>query len=373
MKRDYYEVLGIEKEADAATIKSAYRKLARQYHPDINKNEGAEDQFKEIAEAYEVLSDTQKRTIYDRYGHNVPGGGSGEGFEGFGGFSDIFDMFFGGASGSSARRSGPQRGADLRYDLTLTLEEAFKGLEKHITFPRIENCETCNGSGAATGTKPDTCVQCGGTGQMRRTQQSIFGMVQQLLPCDRCGGRGQIIRTPCSTCGGKGRTRKSREVTVTVPAGVDTGMQLPLRGEGEGGVLGGPPGDLYIFFNVQEHPRYEREGLHLYTEIPISFVQAALGDELLVRTMGGEEVAVAVGEGTQTGTQFTLRGQGMPDVRSSVRRGDLHVQVRVEVPRNLTEEQKRLLREFAQQRGEKPVQEKPKGLFERVKEAFTGE
>jgi molecular chaperone DnaJ len=378
MKRDYYETLGVEKGADAAAIKSAYRKLARQFHPDVSTEDNAEEKFKEVSEAYDVLSNEQKRAAYDRYGHDGArmgaGGAGGEGFEGFGGFSDIFDMFFGGASGGQqGRRGGPQAGANLRYNLELTLEEALTGGEKTLQFPRIENCETCGGNGAAAGTKPDTCVQCGGMGQVRKTQQSFFGMVQQVVPCDRCSGRGQIIKDPCTVCSGKGRVRKTRDLNITIPPGVDSGMQLPVKGEGEGGVLGGPSGDLYVFFEIKEHPIFEREGLHLFREMPVSLVQATLGDEVLVKTLSGDEVSLSIPEGTQPGTAFVIKGQGMPDVRNSARRGDLHVAVNVTIPKNLKEEEKEVLRQFSQMRGEKATHEKPKGVFGRLKEALTGE
>jgi molecular chaperone DnaJ len=375
MKRDYYDILGVGKEADAGAIKSAYRKLARQYHPDVSTEDNAEERFKEVSEAYDVLSNEQKRAAYDRYGHDGArmGAGGGEGFEGFGGFSDIFDMFFGGAAGGQGRRGGPQAGASLRYNLELTLEEAWAGGEKKLQFPRIENCDACGGNGSAPGTKPDTCVQCGGMGQVRKTQQSFFGMVQQVVTCDRCGGRGQIIKDPCSTCNGKGRVRKARDLNITIPPGVDSGMQLPIRGEGEGGVLGGPAGDLHVFFEIKEHPIFERDGLQLFRELPVSFVQAALGDEVMVKTLSGEEVPLSIPEGTQPGTQFVLKGQGMPDVRNEARKGDLHVSLGVTVPKNLTEDEKNTLRQFAQLRGEKAAHEKPRGVFGRLKDALTGE
>ncbi|MDX1934213.1 MAG: DnaJ domain-containing protein, partial [Capsulimonadales bacterium] len=256
-KRDYYEVLGVEREASPDDIKKAYRQLARKYHPDVNPgDESAEERFKEIGEAYEILSDDQKRRLYDQYGHNGPRGtGGAEGYEGFGGFSDIFDLFFNGAGG---RRQGPQRGADKRYDLEVTLEEAYRGVEKTIRFDRVETCETCTGSGAAAGSQPETCTSCRGTGQLRQVQNTILGQVSTVVPCGRCGGRGRTITNPCQTCNGQGRVRRSRELLVESPPGVDAGMQMTVRGEGESGSQGGPPGDLYIFFDIAEHPIFER-------------------------------------------------------------------------------------------------------------------
>ena len=374
-KRDYYEILNVARDADADAIKRAYRTLARKYHPDVNPdNAEAEERFKEATEAYEVLSDSQKRQTYDRYGHQAFGGASGGGAgsaEGFGGFGDIFDIFFQ-QGGGGGRRGGPQRGSDLRYDLDVTLEEAFRGVEKVIRFPRIETCGTCGGNGAAPGTQPETCTVCKGSGQIRQTQNTILGVIQTQVPCANCGGRGKTIKTPCPTCAGRGRVQSEREITVNVPPGVDSGMQMPLRGEGEAGAQGGPSGDLYIFFEVEPDNRFERQGRDLHTVIPISFTQAALGDTITVPTVGGETETVAVPEGTQTGHVFRLRNLGMPDVRNALLRGDLHAEVRVEVPSRMTDEEKKLLRQFAALRGEKAAQEHPKGFFERVKDAVLG-
>ena len=369
-KRDYYEVLGVERSATAEELKRAYRVLARKYHPDVNPGDHtAEDSFKEVGEAYEVLSDDAKRQSYDRFGHQVPGGGQ-PGAEGFGGFGDIFDIFFNGG-GQPQARPGPQRGSDLRYDLSVTLEEAYRGVEKKIKFNRTETCETCTGSGAAPGTKPVTCTACNGAGQVRTAQNTFFGTVQRVAPCARCGGRGKTVATPCETCRGRGRVEREREIPVNVPAGVDNGMQMPLRGQGEAGAQGGSTGDLYLFFRIEEDERFEREGRDLHTEIPISFTQAALGDEIDVPTVGGEKGNVTVPEGTQTGSTFRLRGLGMPDVRNPTTKGDLHVAVRVEVPTRLTDEERKALRQFAALRGEKATHEH-KGIFNRVKEAVFG-
>jgi len=372
-KRDYYEVLGVERSATLEEVKRAYRQMARKHHPDVNPDDkAAEEKFKEIAEAYEILSDEQKRAAYDRYGHSASGNGGGSGGEGFGGsgFGDIFDLFFGGAAGGGARRGGPQRGNDLRYNLEVSLEEAYTGIEKEIRFPRVETCETCRGTGGKPGTSPTTCVQCAGQGQVRQTQSTFLGQIQTVVTCPRCSGRGKIYPETCETCKGAGRERKTKVLNLTVPPGVDDGMQMPIRDEGEGGTLGGPAGDLYVFFQVKEHNKFQRQGRDLFAEIPISFTQAALGDDISVPAVNGENGEIKVPEGTQTGTTFRLRGFGMPDVRNATVKGDLHATVRVVVPTKLTEDEKKALREFANLRGEK--REEPKGFFDRIKEAFTG-
>lgn len=374
-KRDYYAVLELSREAGEADIKSAYRKLARKYHPDVNPGDTtAEERFKEVAEAYEVLSDGDKRQVYDRYGHeglNGANGANGFGFDNFG-MADIFDLFTGGAAGGQrGARTGPQRGADLRYDLEVTLEEAFHGAEKNVRVPRIENCDACGGNGAAPGTKPTPCVACGGAGQVRRTQQTILGTFATMAPCARCNGRGQIVQTPCPTCNGQGRQRKVREFNLSVRPGVDDGMRFQYPGEGEAGALGGPPGDLYVFFHVKPHSRFERQDQDLFSEVPISFSQAALGDEIEVENVGGEKAPLNVPEGTPTGATFRVRGLGMPDVHGRGGKGDLHVQVKVDVPTRLSDEEKKLLRQLATLRGERQAQES-KGLFERMKEAVLG-
>ena len=369
-KRDYYEILGLARDAGGDAIKSAYRKLARQYHPDVNPGDPeAEEKFKEVAEAYEILSDTNKRAAYDRYGHQVPGGA---GASDFGGFGDIFEMFFNGAS-TGGRRGGPQRGQDIEYSVSISLEEAFKGGATQIKLPRIETCETCSGSGAAAGSRPETCVACGGTGSVRQQQSLGFMTIQNVVPCSRCEGRGQIVRDPCITCSGRGRIQRTRDLTVPIPPGVDDGMQMPLRGEGQAGALGGPAGDLYIVYRVKEHPRFEREGLELYTEVPLSFTQAALGDEVPVPTLDGGTVPLVVPEGTQNARRFVLKGHGMPDVRNPSRKGNLNAVIRVVVPTKLDDEERKLLRQLAELRGEKPgsVHEQ-KGFWERIKEVVTG-
>lgn len=374
-KRDYYEVLGISRQASADEIKKAYRKLARQYHPDANPDrKDAEEKFKEIAEAYEVLSDPEKRANYDRFGHaGVNGQGFG-GFEGFGGFGnadfgglgDIFDMFFG---GGGRKRRGPEKGNDLRVDLEISFEEAAFGLEKDIKVPRIEECGTCGGSGAAPGTKAQTCSACNGSGQVQFAQSTPFGRIVQSRTCDRCRGTGKVIEKPCPTCHGAGQVRKTRSIHVKIPAGVDSGTRLRVAGEGEAGLRGGPRGDLYVYIYVKSHKFFHRDGNDVVVEVPLSFAQAALGDEIEVDTLDGQ-VKVKIPEGTQTGTVFRLRGRGIPDLHGHGR-GDQHVRVKVVTPGRLTDKQKALLREFANLSNENPAGA-DKGFLGRVKDAFMG-
>jgi molecular chaperone DnaJ len=377
-KRDYYDVLGVDRQATEQQIKSAYRKLALKYHPDRNPGDTkAEETFKEAAEAYAVLADAQKRSMYDRFGHagvNASGAGAA-GFDPtiFADFSDIFsglgDMFgFGDIlGGGRRRRGGPQRGSDLRYDLEITFEESAEGTETSIVVPREETCETCGGNGAAPGTSPETCAQCRGTGQLRYQQ----GFLTVARPCSNCRGTGRTIAKPCSTCRGAGRISRERKLTVKIPAGIATGQQLRLSGEGEHGLLGGPPGDLYVVVHVQEHPFFHREGDDLYCELPINFPTLALGGTVKVPTLDERE-DVAIPAGTQPGARFRLRGKGMPNV-SGRGRGDLHVIARAAVPKKLTREQKQILEQLAQtmpaQADAAESEEKP--FFERVKGIFT--
>src|SRR6188474_36879 len=349
-KRDYYEVLGVDRQATDQQIKSAYRKLALKHHPDRNPGDRqAEESFKEAAEAYSVLADAQKRSLYDRFGHaGVSGASQGAGFDPtiFADFSDIFsglgDVFgFGDLFGSRRRRGGPQRGADLRYDLEITFEESATGTDTTIQIPREEACETCAGSGAASGTKAETCSQCKGSGQLRYQQ----GFLTVARPCPNCRGTGKTIAKPCQTCRGAGRIGRERALTVKIPPGIATGQRMRLYGEGEHGTAGGPAGDLYVVVHVQEHPFFHREGDDLYCELTIPFHTMALGGEVRVPTLDGRDELNIPG-GTQPGARFKLRGKGMPNV-SGRGHGDLHVIARVAVPKKLTREQRQIVEELA--------------------------
>jgi len=372
-KRDYYEVLGVARGANDDELKRAFRKLARQYHPDVNKEPAAEAMFKEIGEAYEVLSDPQKRQVYDQYGHagldNNAAGGF-QGFEGFGSFADIFEQFdtiFGGQTGRGGARRGPQRGADLRYDLAITFEEAVFGAEKTLEIPRMETCETCNGSGAAPNTEPVVCPQCGGSGEMRRVQQSVFGQFVNVTACNRCGGEGRIISSPCHECRGQGRVRKTRSLTVKIPAGVDRGQQIRLTGEGEQGPKGGPAGSLYVVLDVKPHRDFKREGSDIFYELPISFAQAALGDEVEAPTVDGME-KLTIPAGTQTGKTFRLKEKGVPHLRG-MGRGDEFVAVRVSTPTNLSHRERQLFEELAGL-DEHQIKPNERGFFDKVKDTL---
>ena len=376
---DYYEVLGVTRSAADGEIKSAYRKLAMKYHPDRNPGDkGAEEKFKQAAEAYAVLADGEKRSLYDRFGHaGVAGAGAGAGFDPnvFNGFEDILgglgDIFgFGDLFGGGRRRGGPQRGADLRYDLEITFEEAALGTETAIQIPRQENCDACSGSGAAPGTSPTTCPQCRGQGQVR-FQQGFFTVART---CPQCRGNGKVVPSPCHSCRGAGRVTRERKLTVKIPAGIATGQQLRLQGEGESGTLGGPAGSLYVVVQVQEHKFFRRDGNNLFCEIPVNFTTVALGGEIQVPTLDGTE-PVKVPEGTATGTTLRLRGKGMPDV-SGRGRGDLFATVQVQTPKKLSREQRRLLEDLAKAL---PVEkfeprthhdEDERNLFDRVKDMF---
>ncbi|PAE23298.1 MULTISPECIES: molecular chaperone DnaJ [Bacillaceae] len=371
-KRDYYEVLGISKGASKDEIKKAYRKLSKKYHPDINKEPDADEKFKEVKEAYEVLSDDQKKSHYDQFGHTDPNQGfGGAGFEGFGGFEDIFSTFFGG--GGSRRRdpNAPRQGADLQYTMSLTFEEAVFGKETDIEIPREETCETCSGSGAKPGTKPETCRHCHGSGQLNVEQNTPFGKIVNRRVCHYCNGTGKEIKEKCTTCRGAGKVQKRRKIHVKIPAGIDDGQQLRVAGQGEPGFNGGPPGDLYVVFHVRSHEFFERDGDDVYCEMPITFVQAALGDEIEVPTLHGK-VKLKVPSGTQTGTKFRLKGKGVPNVRG-YGTGDQHIIVRVITPTKLTEKQKQLLSEFAEVSGTVPQGEHEESFFSKVKRAFKGE
>ncbi|AHD06352.1 molecular chaperone DnaJ [Paenibacillus larvae] len=371
-KKDYYEVLGVSKNASQEEIKKAYRKLARQYHPDVNKAADAEEKFKEAKEAYDVLSDNQKRATYDQFGHVDPNQGMG-GFGGgadFGGFGDIFDMFFGGGGSSRRNPNGPQRGSDLQYTMTIEFKEAVFGKETDIQIPRTESCDTCHGTGAKPGTHPETCSVCHGSGQQEVVQNTPFGRIVNRRACSGCNGQGQIIKDKCPTCSGTGKVRKKRKIHIKIPAGVDDGAQLRVSGEGEGGLRGGPPGDLYVVIRVNPHDFFEREGDDIYCEVPLTFTQAALGDEIEIPTLT-EKVKLKIPAGTQTDTYFRLKGKGVPRLRG-YGQGDQHVKVVVVTPTNLKEEQKELLREFGKLNGEH-THEQQKTIFERMKKAFLGD
>jgi len=355
-KRDYYEVLGIAKGASADEIKKAYRRKAKELHPDRNtENPGAEAQFKEAGEAYDVLKDADKKAAYDRYGHaafegGMGGGGGGRGPGGMGGgdfgsaFSDIFDDLFGnmgGARGGGGGRTRAQRGNDLRYNLRVTLEEAYAGLQKSITVPTSVSCDACNGTGAEGGSEPQTCPTCSGMGKVR-AQQGFFTVERT---CPTCNGMGQIIQDPCKVCHGAGRVEKEKSLSVNIPAGVETGTRIRLAGEGEAGMRGGPTGDLYIFIEVRDHELFEREGNHLFCRVPVSMATAAMGGDIEVPTIDGGRSRVKIPAGSQSGRQMRLRAKGMPALRGGGP-GDMFIEMAVETPVNLTSRQKELLREF---------------------------
>jgi molecular chaperone DnaJ len=368
-KRDYYDVLGVSRTAKDQEIKSAYRRLAMRYHPDKNPNDAAaEEKFKEAAEAYSVLADQEQRRRYDRFGHAGVSSGAGPswGAPGFGGIEDILgDLFgfgdvFGGGRGGT-RRSSAQRGADLRYDLEITLEEAAHGMTAQLRIPRLESCETCKGSGAAAGTEPEACNTCGGAGQMRY-QQGFFSVART---CHACRGSGRIIKSPCADCKGLGRIEREKQMEVKIPAGVETGSRLRVQGEGESGTGGGPAGDLYVVIHVAEHERFERQGSNLYVAVPITFAQAALGADITVKTLDDEE-KLKIPVGTQTGTVFRLKGKGMPALGGRGR-GDLFVSATVITPTSLTREQRKLLEQLATVES-KDLEDR--GLVDKVRDIF---
>ncbi len=357
-KRDYYEVLGVDKNADDATIKKAYRTLAKKYHPDMNPGDKeAEAKFKEVNEAYDVLSDPDKKAKYDQYGHAAfdPSAGGGAGFGGFGDFggfdiNDIFSSFFGGASGGSTRRNGPVRGDDITVRLTISFEESVFGCKKEVSYNKIQKCADCSGTGAAKGSSPKTCSACGGSGQVRVQQRTPFGIMQTQKTCDACHGTGKIIENKCPNCRGTGFVRVPKKLEVNIPAGIDDGQQLSLRYQGSDGMNGGNAGDLNIIISVRPHSVFERDGDDLYCEVPITYAEATLGAEIEIPTLEGS-MKYTIPEGTQTGTVFTLRNKGVTRVNSKVR-GNLYITVVVEVPKNLTSEQKNLLEKFAASCGE---------------------
>ena len=367
-KRDYYDILGVGRSASNEDIKRSYRKLARQYHPDVNKTNGAEARFKEINEAYEVLSDERKRAAYDRFGHAGVEGGAAPDFTGFGGFGEIFEEFFGGF-GTRTTRRGPRRGADLRYDLTIDFLEAALGTEKEIEIARHETCPRCMGSGAEPGTTPVRCSTCSGTGEVRRVQQSILGSFVNVTTCPTCRGEGETIPIACVECRGSKYVRAGRTLTVKIPAGVDAGTQIRLAGEGEPGEYGGPQGNLYVVLDVKPHPYFRRKDDDVILEVAVNIAQAALGDKVVVPTMEGEE-ALEIPIGTQPGKVFRLRGKGIPHLRRTGR-GDMLVVIQVSIPTNLTGEQKRLLTDLSKTLGREVIAQNEKGFLDKLKSIFS--
>ena len=370
-KRDYYEILNVPRTADAEELKKAYRRLARQYHPDVNKEPGAEASFKEVNEAYEILSDQDKRARYDRFGHaGVQNGATGAGgFEGFGfGIDDIFESFFGGTRAGSSARQRPQRGQDLRYDLSISFREAVFGCGKDIEAARYETCPVCDGSGAKPGTTPVRCPDCNGTGEVRHVQRSLFGSFVNVATCPRCQGTGEMVSAPCEECQGKKRIRKTRTLSVKIPAGVDDGTRIRLNGEGELGALGGPPGNLYVFIKVERHEFFVRQDSSIILELEINMAQAALGDQVHIPTLDGEE-DLFIPAGTQTGEILRLKARGVPYLRRAGR-GDQLVVITVDTPQKLTEKQREMLQELGDTLGKEIIAQREKGFLDRVKDAF---
>ena len=370
---EFYDRLGVSKDASQDEIKKAYRKLSKKYHPDINKEAGAEDKYKQVQEAYETLSDPQKRSAYDQYGPaGANGGFGGGGFDGFGGaggfggFEDIFSSFFGG--GGMRNPNAPRQGDDLQYRVNLTFEEAIFGTEKEVSYTRESSCSTCAGTGAKPGTSPVTCGRCHGQGVINVDTQTPLGMMRRQVTCDVCHGRGKEIKDPCTTCRGTGHENRSHKVSVKIPAGVETGQQIRLQGQGEAGFNGGPYGDLFVIINVAKSDKFERNGSTIYYTMNISFVQAALGDTVDIPTVHGP-VEMAIPAGTQTGKTFRLRGKGAPQLRGNGQ-GDQHVTVNIVTPTKLNEAQKEALKAFAAASGEKEVHPKKRGFFDKVKDAF---
>tara|TARA_B100000686_G_scaffold352722_1_gene455737 strand:- start:368 stop:1486 length:1119 start_codon:yes stop_codon:yes gene_type:complete len=368
-KRDYYEILGVSKEADAGSIKSAYRKLAMKYHPDRNAGDKtAEKNFKEISEAYEILSNSEKKQAYDTYGHdafNQTGGGFSEGFGGFGGFSDIFEDFFGDFGGKGQQKR-EQKGQDLKYEIDVDLREAYVGIKKEISFDTLVRCDSCHGSGSEKGNGLKNCGICGGSGRTRASQ----GFFTVERTCSACGGAGQVITDPCGTCSGEGRTRKNRKLEVNIPAGVEDGSRIRLSGEGAVGPNGATPGDLYLFVSMVDHPIFQRDSVNIHCNVPISIVDASLGGSVEVPTVSGGKAKVKIPAGSQNGDQFRLNGKGMPSLRSTSF-GDMIISLLVEIPKNLSENQKRLLKEFNNELTQSNNPESS-GFFSKVKDFWDG-
>ena len=372
-KRDYYEVLGISKDAGEEEIKKAFRKKALEYHPDKNKSADAEEKFKEINEAYQILHDTEKRSRYDQFGHAGLGAQAGftrdfEGFDVFGGFGDIFESFFG--DFASQTRNAPRRGQDIHEHATISFNDAYLGVEHEINSLRNEKCHLCKGSGSAVGTKPERCSQCKGRGQVRRVQRSVFGQFAQVVPCTTCSGRGELIKSPCTNCRSSGIERKKAKIAVKIPAGIESGMQIKLTGEGEAGLNGGPPGSLYVSVSVNQHEIFKRDKTDLLLRLPLNFVQATLGANVEVPTMS-EPVVLKIPPGTQQDTTFRLKNKGMPHLRNG-RKGDILAQVKIEIPSKLSTEQKGVLEELAKTMGwNESENPEDRGLLGKIKDTFA--
>jgi molecular chaperone DnaJ len=372
MARDYYEILGVSRSADKEEIKRAYRRLARKYHPDVNKEAGAEERFKEINRAYEILSEPETRARYDRFGEAAVGAGAG-GFQDFsdmGGFADIFESFFSGFAGGGVgqtprRRSGPVRGDDLRLDLELDFQEAVFGGEKEIRISHLETCNTCSGSGAKPGTRPRTCTTCNGAGQVRRATRTPFGSFTQVSACPTCDGTGQMIEDKCEVCGGNGQRQETKKLKITIPAGVDNGTRLRVSGEGDAGQRSGPPGDLYVYLFVKEDTEFHREGINILSQIKISYLQAILGSQIEVKTVDGEE-ELHIPAGTQPGTVLRLEGKGVPRLGNSVSRGDHLITIQVDIPSRISAEERELLEKLAKIRGDRIGKGGIEGFFGKV-------
>ncbi len=349
---DFYQILGVSRDADANTLKSAYRKLARQYHPDVNKDPGAEDKFKEIGKAYEALADPETRARYDQFGEAGIGGAAGMPDMGdMGGFGDLFETFFNGFGGQSSQggrsqRRGPQQGDDLRYDLNIDFKDAIFGQQREINIPHLETCEVCRGTGAKTGTGPTTCSSCGGSGQVRRATRTPFGNFTQVAECPTCNGSGQIIADPCTSCGGNGVKQVRKKLRINIPAGVDSGTKLRVSGEGNVGLKGGPPGDLYVFIKVKSDPNLKREGINIYSEISVSYLQAILGDTVDIMTVDGK-VNLKIPSGTQPNSTLSLENKGVPRLGNPVARGNHQVLVKVKLPTRITDDERNLLEDLA--------------------------
>jgi molecular chaperone DnaJ len=367
---DFYQILGVSRDADANTLKSAYRKLARQYHPDVNKDPGAEDKFKEIGKAYEALADPETRARYDQFGEAGIGGAAGMPDMGdMGGFGDLFETFFNGFGGQSSQggrsqRRGPQQGDDLRYDLNIDFKDAIFGQQREINIPHLETCEVCRGTGAKKGTGPTTCTTCGGSGQVRRATRTPFGNFTQVAECPTCNGVGQIISDPCTSCGGNGVKQVRKKLRINIPAGVDSGTKLRVSGEGNVGLKGGPPGDLYVFIKVKNDPNLKREGINIYSEISVSYLQAILGDTVDIMTVDGK-VNLKIPSGTQPNSTLSLENKGVPRLGNPVARGNHQVLVKVKLPTRITEDERNLLEDLASKYTEQNSSSNS-GLFSRL-------